>query len=162
MGLLIRRGNPAEALNDKVGSPGDAVVLVNDRRQYSMGFFFRLVNTDGALVRASELTDYAVGEMRHLYPDFDDLQEDKDHDYGILIVNRKLVTKRLGTRALMEEMGLQQIAMIGNSSADYLGDDIALHYAVGNSGQEYKATADYVASTEVTSGALEILQQLAR
>jgi len=38
------------------------------------------------------LTDWAVGEMSQLYPYFNDLDEDKNHDYRILIVNRQAIT----------------------------------------------------------------------
>jgi hydroxymethylpyrimidine pyrophosphatase-like HAD family hydrolase len=160
-GLVVWHGNPADVLEGKFGEPGDDVVLVNTRRQYGISFYFREVDSQGNLQMNESLTDRAVAEMSPFYPDFDDLDEDKNHECGILIVNRLRVTKRIGTQALMQHLGVQEVAMIGNSYADYLGDDIAVHYAVGDSDGKYKAVADYTASAPLTAGSAEILRRMA-
>ena len=62
----------------------------------------------------------------------------------------------------MQELGLEQICMVGNSMSDYLGDDVALHYAVGNASNEFKDKAVCIAENDIAGGAIEILTKLLR
>jgi hydroxymethylpyrimidine pyrophosphatase-like HAD family hydrolase len=124
-----------------------------------MSFYFRTATEDG-LAKDEGLTNRLVDEIQQFYPDFPDLDQDKNHDYGILIVNRKILTKRIGTQALIAQMGVTQIAMVGNSHADYVGSDIAVHYAVGDAHQEFQDIADYTAAAPLTRGSVEILRKL--
>ena len=52
--------------------------------------------------------------------------------------------------------------MIGDSAFDFIGADIAKHYAVGNADAEFKSKADYIARNHLTCGVVEILSALIR
>lgn len=160
--VLLWRGNPVEALksNIKIGLPGETVVLVNALRTCSLSFFVREVDQEGNLKLNSELTTEIVREARKFYPDFNDLGEDLNYDYGIVIAMRKGVNKRKGTQSLMSELGLKQVAMIGNSMSDFIGEDIARHFAVANASDSFKERCDYIASKPLTKGVSEILLKL--
>jgi hydroxymethylpyrimidine pyrophosphatase-like HAD family hydrolase len=160
-GVVVWSGNPAEVLNGSLGRPGDPVLIVNDRREFGMSFYFRRITDDGTMEQDADLTDELVAAMTPDMPQFDDLEYDRNYNYGILIVNRRGITKRLGTQALLTNMGLDQIAMVGNSRADYVGDGLAVHYAVGNADPDFRQMADYVSSLPLTSGCVEILQHMA-
>lgn len=164
LGVKIWEGNPAEAIRDglKIGNSGDIYVLVNTLRTCSLGLFVREVDQSGNLYINNELTTSLIDELRDLFPPFDDLQEDLNHTFGLLIASRGKVAKRFGTQALMQEQGLKQVAMIGNSMTDYIGSDIALHYAVSNASDEFKSRCNYVAQSPTTSGVVEILGKLAQ
>ncbi len=161
-GFVVRLGNPVDVLQQPFGSPGEPVAVVNTRREFSMSIYFRRVSEDGGFIKSPEVIESAMDEIRRLYPDYDDLEEDVNHEYGLIIVNRQIVTKRLGTQALMAEMGLSQVAMVGNSFADYLGKDIALHYAVADAKDEFKRVANFISELPLTAGAAEIISLISR
>lgn len=60
----------------------------------------------------------------------------------------------------MEKAQFEQVAMIGNSMGDFIGHDIALHYAVSNASKEFKDKAIYVANLPLTSGVMEIITKI--
>lgn len=161
-GILIWRGNPVEAIREglQVGNPGDVVVLVNALRRASIGFFVRQVDSQGNLAIDNNLTDTVIGSIRDLYPRFSDLDEDLNHQFGLVIAARKKVSKRLGTVQLMKDKGLTEVGMVGDSMTDFVGGDIAKHYAVANAKEAFKGKADYIASKPITEGVVEILQKL--
>lgn len=161
-GYKTWKGNPVEALRSglRIGEPGEAVVLINDYRRSSLGLFMRTVNEQGDLVIDENHTTEIVVLAREFYPQFEDIEEDLNHDYGILIVARQSITKRQGSRRLLAALQLTQFAMVGNSLADYVGDDIAIHYAVSDATEDYKRKADYVAKTPLATGASEILSNI--
>lgn len=160
----IWRGNPVEAIrtNIRLGSVNDRIILFNSLRQCSLSFFVKYINEAGILTTSTDLTDEVVDSIRNLYPHIPDLIEDLNHEYGVLILSSQQTTKRVGTQLLMDQGGLIQIGMVGDSLNDYIGNDIALHYAVNNATTELKERADYIASSEITSGAVEILNGLAQ
>lgn len=162
-GARLWKGNPVEAIKDNLryGDPGDVVVLVNTLRQCGLSFFVRSVNAEGELEINNALTERIVANARPFYPDYADLEEDMNHDYGILIASREANTKRAGSKKLLGALGVQNFAMVGNSITDFVGHDIAVHYAVGDATPAYKEKADYVATTPLTAGAVEILSGLA-
>lgn len=162
LGAVIWRGNPVEAIKSgiKIGSQGDTVVMVNSLRTCSMGFFVRSVGGEGELRIDSELTETFATEARQYYPALE-IAEDLNHDFGLLIAARENMSKRVGSLKLMAAMGITRFAMVGNSFADYVGSDIAIHYAVGDATPELKEQADYVATGPITQGAVEILQGFA-
>lgn len=164
-GYLVQFCNPVEVLshvNEKYpAEPGSRVILINDSRLCSLNFFVRIVDEQGKLIMKEAETEKAVTAIRQFYPELEDLAEDLNHDYGLLIISRAGDNKRSGTQALMEDLCIDKIAMIGNSSSDYLGADLALHYAVSNSTDQFKEQADYVAGRAFTAGVVEILGGLA-
>jgi hydroxymethylpyrimidine pyrophosphatase-like HAD family hydrolase len=161
-GAVIWKGNPVEAVKDgtKIGSPGDVVVMINSFRRTSLGFFVRTVNQHSELVINNTLTSLVINQARGCYPDFNDIVEDINHESGLLIAARNVINKRAGSLRLMQAMQVGQFAMIGNSIGDYVGSDIALHYAVGDATSEYKQKADYISEKPLTGGVVDILDNL--
>jgi hydroxymethylpyrimidine pyrophosphatase-like HAD family hydrolase len=161
-GVVIWNGDAPGAIRKKerIGLPGQKIMLINALRRESIGLYLREVNPEGALTINNDLTDQVVYSMRESFPDFDDLIEDLNHDYGSLILSRGSMAKRVGTQVLMEKQNLHQIGMIGNAITDFIGEDIALHYAVGNSTDEFKSRSVFVASQSYTSGVIEIFDRL--
>jgi hydroxymethylpyrimidine pyrophosphatase-like HAD family hydrolase len=134
---------------------------MNNLRRCSLSFSVRSVDANNILTLDDQATEAVVEAAKQFYPDFSDLEEDINPDYGIVIVSRGQNTKRAGTRRLMAALGLSQVAAIGNSMGDYLGSDgIALHYAVSDATAEFKEIADYIAKGEVTAGSVEIIKNL--
>lgn len=159
-GFTLWRGNPVEALRTDlhIGNPGDNVALINTLRKCSLGFFFRKVKSDGSLITDSEMVS-VIDDIREFYPIFD-VDEDFNEAFCLLIVAKKGTSKRTGTKMLMEKKGIHEIGMIGDSIADYLGTDLAIHYAVANANQQFKDRAVYVARNRLTAGVVEILSGL--
>ena len=166
--LLQEVGIPTESHNGleifeqikAPGTPHDTKVFFNNSRQLSIGMFFRSYDEYGVPYIDEEFTTEIAQELMPLYPNFDDLLVDLNHEYGILILSRDSSHKRPGTMQYMQELGFTQIGMVGNSISDFIGNDIALHYAVGNSTEEFKKNADYIAEGTITSGVIEILDKI--
>lgn len=160
-GMDVWCGNPVEALRSgrPLGTAGRPLVLINDLRKVSLGFFVRQVRADTTLAIDTDTTEAVIELGRTHYPPFNDLLEDINHEYGILIARRRHVDKRLGSLVLVGECEVSQFAMIGNSGSDYVGHDIARHYAVGNSSPGLKSQADYVSPHPITSGVKDILSR---
>lgn len=154
-------GNPVEAIRNQEipGNPGDTVVLFNTYRQCSFGIFVRYISENGAIID-NQLTSDVVESIKPLY-NAATFNEDFSYEHGLLIVSQATTNKRLGTMTLMDALGLSQIGMVGNSMADYIGSDIAKHYAVNNACQNFKDVADYTAAHPLTEGVDEIIRQLA-
>jgi hydroxymethylpyrimidine pyrophosphatase-like HAD family hydrolase len=171
MDLRVWTGNPVEALRDglKIGEVDERVILMNGLSQASLRFFVRRVNDRGELEINRDDTAALVARAREVYPAFDDLGEDLNHKYGLVIASLTRYTKRNGALRLMAARGLQQVVMVGNTMDDYLNGgatdkDIAYHGAVGNADPAFWLAADYGASREpeghTTGGAVEILHYL--
>lgn len=160
-GFILWKGNPVEAIRDniQVGNSGDQVVLINDLRLCSLGLFFRRVDRTGNLVIDSETTYQAMADIRQYYPPFA-VDEDFNIGDGLVIVGPESANKRVGSKVYMMHEGLTEIGMIGDSRADFLGSDIALHYAVGNASSALKEIADYVSDQTYTKGVIEIYNNL--
>lgn len=157
---VIQGGISLPRRNQITGNPGDIVAIVNTVRKASIGFNIRKILEDGTYGFDEETTLKVVELLQPFYPQFPDLVEDINHLYGVLIVSRQKTNKRTATQTLMEREGLQQIAMVGNAMTDYIGSDIALHYAVGNATEDFKAKSDYITQGEITAGVVEILTKL--
>lgn len=156
------QGNPVEAMRGglRIGEPGDTAVLLNNLRRCSFSYFVRRVETDGALRIANDRTAAVAAEFRDCYPDFADVEEDVNDDYGIVIVSRASTTKRHGTQQLMGSLGVNRVAMLGNSMGDYIGEDIADQFAVGNADPPYADLSVYQAPSPYTTGVCELLEYL--
>lgn len=160
-GFLLWEGNPAEVLRIglHIGNPGNNVVLINTLRRCSLGLFFRKVAQDGSLSVDTTMTHLAMKDIRNLYPRFE-VDEDFNEEFGLVIVARKGTNKRSGTKLIMDKEGLVEVGMIGDSMSDYIGPDIAKHYAVANATDSFKERANYIAKQRATCGVVEILTEL--
>ena len=154
--ILIRSGEPfpydAEV--------GEVVVLLNSLRRHSFGYFIRVIGDGGTMHKSEADTLRLHNVVRSFYPDGAKIHEDINHDFGLVIVSNASMNKRVGSLALLQSLGLQRFAMVGNSFADYVGSDIAIHFAVGDATPEYKDVADVIATEPVTAGAAESLDLL--
>jgi hydroxymethylpyrimidine pyrophosphatase-like HAD family hydrolase len=155
-------GDPVQAIRNQVGvaDPGERVALLNNQRLCSLGIFFRRVASNGDIVSDDDFFDSHISAVRDSYAQLGTLAEDINRDYGILIATGKEVSKRHGTKHLQHLANLGSVAMIGNSKDDFLGPDVAVHYAVQDATTEFKCKADYVASKPLTKGVCEILKGL--
>jgi hydroxymethylpyrimidine pyrophosphatase-like HAD family hydrolase len=160
-GFVIWEGNPVEALrmNMRIGNPGDRIALVNNLRKCSIGLFFRLVGQSGEMRTDQTITRLAMENIRNIYSNLE-IDEDYNENHGLVIIARKGTNKRTGTQILMEDEGFKEVGMIGDSMSDYLGSDIAKHFAVQNAADKFKALSDYVAKERLTLGVVEILNKL--
>ncbi|MFE7797986.1 HAD family hydrolase [Nocardia sp. NPDC057440] len=154
-------GNPVEAIrNGEVTIPAEMpLVMVNTLRRCSLSLHIRRGSRDGLLLD-TDLTEVIADRVASAYPDFSDLIVDKNHDYGVIIVQRAGFTKRLGVQRLMEKIDAPRVIMIGNSISDYLGDDLAMHIAVADATEALKQRADRVTEAPLTGGVSEALHQL--
>lgn len=137
------------------------LILVNAYRRCSLGIYSRRVGPEGEMTIDNEGLLVMVSAIREMMgnPPFD-IAEDINPDYGVYIVSPQAVNKRNGALALMKELGLSEIGMIGDSTTDILGNDIAVHYAVGNARDEFKAIAKHTARGNYTTGVVDILQRI--
>lgn len=160
-GFFLWTGNPVEALRAdlRIGNPGNNIALINTLRRCSLGFFFRRVAQDGTMIVDARTTHLGMQDIREFYPTFE-VDEDYNEKYGLVIIARKGTNKRSGTKLLMDREGLMEVGMIGDSISDFIGSDIAKHYAVANAASSFKDRADYVAQETLTSGVVEILTRL--
>jgi hydroxymethylpyrimidine pyrophosphatase-like HAD family hydrolase len=159
-GFTVWLGDPVSLLRNggKIGKSGDLAVMVSEYRKCSLGMFARYIDSEGQLRVDNSLTEHVVEEARPLYPKIHNINEDVNHDYGLLIVADGTVDKRRGTLLLQRSRNL---GTIGNSLPDYLGVDVAVHYAVGNATSGFKDVADYVSESSFSSGVADILHGLA-
>lgn len=141
----------------------DKLVLVQAYRKCSMNFYGRRITKQGELVIDNDLTQDILASTRKLIdtPPFFELDIDYNPEYGICIISPVGVNKRMGVLALLRELGLTQVGMIGDSTSDIIGKDIAVHYAVGNAREGLKDIADYTARATYSSGVAEILGLIA-
>ncbi|HUC89320.1 MAG TPA: hypothetical protein VMR45_00805 [Patescibacteria group bacterium] len=161
-GLRVVRSYPDEfrSVRAEPGKPGEAVILINPLRLCSVGLWARRFDKNGRLAIDNELTSHMAELVRPHLPDID-IFWDLNHEYGILIAAPNAMSKRVGTQKFMEFAGVSgRVAMVGDSMSDFVGHDIARHYAVGNASPDFKDRADYVASASITVGSIEILEGL--
>jgi hydroxymethylpyrimidine pyrophosphatase-like HAD family hydrolase len=161
-GIAVWSGNPVEAIREglQYGEPGQTVMLINALSRCSLRFFVRTCQPDGRLAIDDVRTQAVISDFRPLFPEFPDLTEDNNPTFGLMIAARGNITKRHGAQQLMARLGISRCVMIGNSMSDYLGNDIADHFAVGNASTEYQAVATTVPE-ELTHGCVAILRTLA-
>lgn len=144
------------------GNSGDVVVVLNALRKCSIALNIKRIQPDGSFGFDEEATNTVVNEMKPFYPGFSILFEDVNHDYGVLILSNGAIDKRSGTKLYMKDGALEQIGMVGNTESDFLGNDIAVHYTVGNATDAFKRRADFVAKGQLTTGVIEILSKIQR
>jgi hydroxymethylpyrimidine pyrophosphatase-like HAD family hydrolase len=145
--------------DDRPIEDGEAIAFVNPLRMCSVGLWARR-SRDDRLVIDDNLTSEMADLVRPDMPDMD-LFWDLNHEYGILIAAPASMNKRVGTQHFKQLAGIGgRVAMVGDSMSDFLGDDVAVHYAVGNASPDFKARANYVAEGTITKGSIEILGKL--
>lgn len=155
-------GNPVDIIREnrfREFQPGP-LVLLNTARRCSINFYVREITSDGQVKINPELTSEIVENLEIFYRGTDYLEEEISLENGILLAMPKGQTKRSGTIAFMESRGLKQVGIIGDSMNDYLGDDIAVHYAVGNAKEDYKRKAVFISEHPMTKGCTDILVRM--
>ena len=142
-----------------VGERGEEIVMVNSLREFSFSAYGGIVSDSGQFVRDERVLKRAVEATRRSYGRLL-VDEDVNPGYGIFIAHDARTSKRVGTQALMRRLGIGTLSMVGNSMTDYVGNDIARHYAVANASDEYQACADYISTRPLSAGCAEILVSL--
>lgn len=155
-------GDATKIIRDNITFPNEVdnrLVLAQSQRKCGICMYGRTIGEDGLLNIDNKLTLSLVKKIREftLDPPFE-LNEDFNEDYGIYILSPKAVNKRVGTICLMNRLGIDKIGMVGDSTSDIIGKDIAFQYSVGNGKPEYKIASDYVATNTYTAGVIEILK----
>lgn len=157
-------GNPVDVIRD--GKYGDLrpgpLVLLNTVRKCSLNYYIREVTSNGQIVINPSMTTSIIEKLRKYYPNSDDFEENLHHENGILLIMPRGQTKKAGTLVFMENKGLTQIGIIGDSMNDFLGEDKVVHYAVGNAKEDYKTKAVFVSKFPMTKGCIDILARLAK
>ncbi|MDP3994242.1 MAG: HAD hydrolase family protein [bacterium] len=135
------------------------IILIQAHRKCGLCLYGMSIDNNGSLVIDNELTEQTIQLTKSLMPNPPfTLNEDFNKGYGIYILSPDNVNKRKGSLTLLQNMNLSKIGMIGDSSSDILGNDIAFHYAVGNAKPELKTVANYVSNMDYTSGVIDILK----
>lgn len=97
------------------------LILINAYRECNLGFWAKsIVNGNLAIdnTLAKEITEYLSVFLKEA--PFQ-ITTDFNEDYGICIISPKLATKRNATRKLMKYLKFSKIAIIGDSTTDYVG-----------------------------------------
>lgn len=139
----------------------DHIVLLQAYRRHSLGFYTRKVDATGKLTPDNDGLLSMMHTVQRMIgsPSFR-LVEDINPEYGIYILSPEEVSKRTATLILMKELGIFEIGMIGDSTTDILGEDIAIHYAVGNARDEFKKISKYSSPHANTNGVVDILRHI--
>jgi len=157
-------GDVTQFLRNHPQLPGmvdQRLVLIQAYRRYSMNFYGRALDVQGNLIIDNDLTQQIIDKLQGLIKAQPfEIEEDYNPEYGIFILAPRSVNKREGTLKMLELLGLEKVGIIGDSESDLIGEDIAVHYAVGNARPELKRQAVYVSSSEYTRGVKEILSRI--
>jgi hydroxymethylpyrimidine pyrophosphatase-like HAD family hydrolase len=165
LNMDVMLGSPVEMIfNREVFSStaGQRVVFANNLRKSSLGLFVLKTDESGLLVPDKETTSVVAESIDDVLPKSESIQKWVNGDGGLVIVSDTSINKRTGSLLLMQRLGLQEVGMVGDSHLDYIGSDIAKHYAVGNADQNFKDKADYVSLFDLTSGVVDIINGLLR
>jgi hydroxymethylpyrimidine pyrophosphatase-like HAD family hydrolase len=165
LNLNVEFGSPVEIVFNNIqysDRPGERVVFANDLRKTSLGLFVLKTDENGKLVPDGEGTQKVFDAIQDRLPSFPSIQKWKSNDGGLIVVSDGEINKRNGSLLLMRRMGMDEAGMVGDSTFDFVGTDVAKHFAVGNADAEFKSKADYIAEAELTSGVVEILSGLLR
>ena len=161
--IHVVRGSPVEMMfkNEVFGTTaGEKVVFANDLRKASLGLFVYKTDQNSHLVPDKESTGKIAKLINDLLPKSETTQTWVDSDYGLIVASDSDINKRNGSILLMETLRLEEVAMIGDSRLDYIGEDIAKHYAVGNADSDFRGKAVYVSEHDLTAGVVDILTLL--
>lgn len=130
--------------------------LVDSLRQYSLSFYCLTVGPDHRGFDGETLASLA-GIGAHLFDQIlgENPKIDLNPQYGICIIHGPRAKKHRALPALKAHYG--PIVMIGNSMSDFLNDPDVIQCAVGNASDELKQRSAFVASSPLTTGAIEAL-----
>lgn len=156
-GFKVIECDPSWAIKDGVfDRGGEKLALINSFRRWSFHVSFRREQKSSVDLALLILNDACI---RHAWL-IDDFSLDPSLEYCLLIVHSKMSQKSFGTQALMMNMNLETLVVIGDGENDYTGLAGVSHWAVGNARQEYKAKCERVAHADYASGVVELLQDL--
>lgn len=163
-GNRIELGSPIEIIREDApfGKANETVIFANNLRECSLGIFVLKTDENGRLRPNSKQTDEIAALVDPCLPKISTLAKYVNQQGGIIVASDGQIDKRRGTQLLMQELGMKQIGMIGDSIFDNVGKDIAIHYAVRNASDDFKRMSSYVASFEKASGVVEILENIRR
>lgn len=164
LGYVTWEGDPVKVVRDRepIGQPGEPIILMSNQRRCSLVTFIRRKGENGKFEIDKELFDEHLPEVQARLPKIEKISEDINHKLGLIIATGENVHKRTGTERLRRMNNLGRVAMIGNSISDYIGDDVAFHYAVQNSDEIFKSKANYITHRPFTEGVTELLQRFAK
>ncbi len=165
LNMNVVLGSPVEIIfkgRQYSNRSGERFVFANDLRKTSLGLFVLKTDESGKLVPDGESTQKVFDAIQDRLPDFPTIQKWKSNDGGLIVVSDGEINKRNGSLLVMRRMGIEEAGMVGDSTFDYVGADVAKHYAVGNADAEFKSKADYIAEAKLTEGVVEILNGLLR
>ena len=163
LGLQPWLGNPVEAISNdlRMKPSANIAVLINDQSQCSLRYHVRAIAADGSLKQDEDAFQYVYSQCKNIQPAYGpDIMIDANPDHSVVILSRKSDTKRQGARTLLASLLPLRVIMIGDSMNDFVGADLAEHYAVANASQDFKQISNYVAEATMTSGVIEILDRL--
>jgi len=156
-------GNPVDIIREhRFGDlqPGP-LVLVDTSRKCSVSFYVREVIPNGEAIVNPDLTRTMIEKLRGHALLAGNLEEELHLEEGRYLALPRGQTKRLGILTLMKYGGLTQVGVVGDSMNDFLGDDIAIHYAVGNAKEDYKHKAMFISEFPMTKGCVDIIERIA-
>jgi hydroxymethylpyrimidine pyrophosphatase-like HAD family hydrolase len=164
-GAFIGIGDVTEFVRHKGKIYGEdqVAVLINGYRRCSFSAFALAVRSNNleikpeVLDRFTDLVLSVVGINRRELE-----KEDKNPDYGILILHEKGASKTVAVERLIEQMGTDtKYVMIGDSNSDIITTCHPIRLcAVGNACPELKERSTMVAQADYTAGVVEILNKL--
>lgn len=149
--------DPSWAIKEGVFERAESkLALINSFRRWSFHVSFRREQKTSVDLALSIL-DGACAKFGWSMEDF---FIDPSLEYCLLIVHSKKSQKSYGTQALMVNMGLESLVVIGDGENDYTGLPGVSHWAVGNARLEYKEKCEKVANAGYTQGVVELLRSL--
>jgi len=135
------------------------IIIMNKLSRCSLRFFVRSTDENGSVQIDDDTTQATISELERFYPDMKDAFIDNNPRFGLFIMAERGISKRKGLETLLNGVVLSRCVMVGNSLADFVGNDLAEQYAVANADEDYKKLV-VVAKQELTEGCIEILDNL--
>jgi hydroxymethylpyrimidine pyrophosphatase-like HAD family hydrolase len=142
---------------------GDIIIIINPNRQFSFSMHVRRVDGRSFVIdeqlfsEAVECVDKVLMEMGLS----DILDVDANPLYSVIILSDKRVVKSLAMPFLRQSYPDHRLIMIGDGNSDAeLKGHVDVLCAVGNASIDLKKAADRIATKTITSGVLELLEQL--
>lgn len=137
----------------------NTVVYLNTISTCSLRYFVRKRSIQNQLKIDDLVTQAIYRELTDFEPDLQTKVVDNNPEFGLIIVSDAEKTKRSGLETLLTRCSVGRVVMVGNSINDYVGQDIAQHYCVANTVDEFGNVSQRL-GTPITSGCVEILSQL--
>ena len=144
--------------NKKIFKPNSQLLIIDSFRQQSIGVYFLTSDFLGKTHIDSTWSKDALKLINTLVlPEgLDSL--DYNPKYGIAIANASGATKKDGFSLIKNLFTDAQFFMIGDQTADFIGDASVVQCAVNNASDEYKKVSSFVAKQNFTSGLAECLE----